>query len=191
MKRWWSDSMEGSCYLRNVQDLLADGKTPDERRFGEPFKRPTIPFGAVVEYHPSSPEDQSRIHQFRKKVLPGICLEGGIWKGETSRTDLEDLEMMDASDIYPPKIKAKEVLISQKDDEFIFTNEIGTAKFSGRDYEFREPTVRREQLVRSEDLSGDIQGESEESQPTQSTDDAEARGDFRSIQGDFIYRHQI
>ena len=106
-------------------------------------------------------------------------------------TDLEDLEMMDASHIYPPKIKAKEVLISQKDDEFIFPNEIGTAKFSGRDYEFREPTLRREQLVRSEDLSGEIQAESEEPQPTQSTDDARARGVFRSIQGDLICRHHI
>ena len=68
---------------------------------------------------------------------------------------------------------------------------IGTAKISGRDYEFREPTLRREQLVRSEDLSGEIQGESEESQPTQSTDDSEARGDFRSIQGDLICRYHI
>ena len=25
-ERWWSDSMEGYFYLRNVQDLLADGK---------------------------------------------------------------------------------------------------------------------------------------------------------------------
>ena len=29
-ERWWSDSMECYCYLRNVQDLLADGKTPYE-----------------------------------------------------------------------------------------------------------------------------------------------------------------
>ena len=29
-ERWWSDSMECFCYLRNVQDLLADGKTPFE-----------------------------------------------------------------------------------------------------------------------------------------------------------------
>ena len=65
----------------------------------------------------------------------------------------------------------------------------GTPKLSGRDYKFRVPTLRREQLVRSEDLSGDIQGESGESQPTQSTDDAEARGDFWSIQDDNIYRH--
>ena len=32
-------------------------------------------------------------------------------------------------------------------------------------------------------------GESGESQPTESTDDAEARADFLSIQGDFIHRH--
>ena len=74
-ERWWSDSMECYCYLRNVQDLLADGKTPHEWRFGEPLKGPIIPFGAMVEYHPSSPKDQSRIHQFGKKVLPRIFLD--------------------------------------------------------------------------------------------------------------------
>ena len=26
-EKWWADAMECSCYLRNVQDLLADGKT--------------------------------------------------------------------------------------------------------------------------------------------------------------------
>ena len=40
-------------YLRrNVQDLLADGKTPHERRLGEPCTGPVIPFGVMVEYHP-------------------------------------------------------------------------------------------------------------------------------------------
>ena len=43
--------------------------------------------------------------------------------------------------------------------------------------------------MRSEDLSGEIQSESGESQPAEPTDDAEARADFWSIQGDFIYRH--
>ena len=33
MIRWWSDSMECNCYLRNVQDLLADGKTPVWTKF--------------------------------------------------------------------------------------------------------------------------------------------------------------
>ena len=36
----------------------------------------------------------------------------------------------------------------------------GTEKLTGRDYEFRVPTPRRDELVRSEDLSGEIQGES-------------------------------
>ena len=36
---WWADSMECYTYLRNVTDLLSDGKTPYERRFGQPFKR--------------------------------------------------------------------------------------------------------------------------------------------------------
>ena len=52
-ENWWADSMECYCYLRNVQDLLADGKTPCERRFGEPFKG--SPRGALGLYR--EPED--------------------------------------------------------------------------------------------------------------------------------------
>ena len=83
---WWADSMECCCYLRNIQDLLSDGKTPYERRLAKPFKGPIIPFGSLVEYYPISAKDQSRIHQFGKKVLPGLFLgnalyAGGIWKG--------------------------------------------------------------------------------------------------------------
>ena len=62
---WWADSMECYSYLRNIQDLLSDGKTPYERRFGMPFNGPVIPFGAMFEYHPISAKDQSRLHQFR------------------------------------------------------------------------------------------------------------------------------
>ena len=44
-ENWWADSMECYTYLRNIQDLLSDGKTPYERRFGKPLKGPIIPFG--------------------------------------------------------------------------------------------------------------------------------------------------
>ena len=71
---WWADSMECYTYLRNVTDLLSDGKTPYERRFGQPFKGPIIPFGSLVEYHPITAKDQSRIHQFGKKVFTWIVL---------------------------------------------------------------------------------------------------------------------
>ena len=70
----WADSTECYCYVRNPQDLLSDGKTPYERRFGIPFNGPIIPFGAMVEYHPISAKDLSRVHQFGAKALPGIFL---------------------------------------------------------------------------------------------------------------------
>ena len=48
---------------RNIQDLLSDGKTPYERRFGMPFNGPVIPFGAMVEYHPISAKDRCSLHR--------------------------------------------------------------------------------------------------------------------------------
>ena len=93
---WWADSMECYCCLRKIQDKLCDGKTPHERRFGMPFNRPVIPFGAMVECHPVSAKDQSGLHEFGTKVLPGIFLgyalyAGGIWKGDIVVADIEEL----------------------------------------------------------------------------------------------------
>ena len=78
---WWADSMECYNYLRNVTDLLSDGKTPYERRCGKPFKGPIIPCGSLVEYHPTTAKDQSRIHQFGKKILPGLFLGYALYAG--------------------------------------------------------------------------------------------------------------
>ena len=116
---WLSDSMECYTHLRNVTDLLSDGKTPYERRFGQPFKGPIIPFGSLVEYHPITAKDQSRIHQFGKKVLPGLFLgyalyAGGIWKGDVLIADLEELETMDASEIYSKRPNWKEVIFPKE-----------------------------------------------------------------------------
>ena len=96
-ENWWADSMESYTHLRNVTDLLSDGKTPYERRFGQPFKGPIIRFGSLVEYYPISAKDQSRIHQFGKKVLPGLFLgnalyAGRIWKGDILVADVQELE---------------------------------------------------------------------------------------------------
>ena len=75
------------CYtnLRNVTDLLSNEKTPYEIRFGQPFKGPIIPFGSLVEYHPFTAKDQSRIHQFGNKVLPGLFLGYAVYAGEFGR----------------------------------------------------------------------------------------------------------
>ena len=82
---WRADSMECYTCLRNVTDLLSDGKTPYERRFGQPLKGPIIPFGSLVEYHPKTAKDQSRIHLFGKKVLPGLFLGYALYAGEFGR----------------------------------------------------------------------------------------------------------
>ena len=119
--------MECHTYLRNVTDLLSDGKTPYERRFGQPFKEPIIPFGSLVEYHPITAKDQSRIHQFGKKVLPELFLgyalyAGGIWKGDVLVADLEELETMDASEIYSKKNQCERGDISQRKRRIYFSN---------------------------------------------------------------------
>ena len=86
-----------NCDLLNVQDLLADGKTSHERRFGEPLKGPIIAFGEMVEHHPISAKDQSWLHHFGKKVLPGVCLgcvfgKETFWVADIEELDIEELE---------------------------------------------------------------------------------------------------
>ena len=132
-EKWWSDSMECNSYLRNIQDLLSDGKTPCERRFGELFKGPNIPFGSLVEYHPITAKDQSRIHQFGKKVLPGLFLgyalyAGRIWKGDIMVADIEELETMDASEIHSKRLNAKEVIFPQKMENSYFQSQTDESK---------------------------------------------------------------
>ena len=194
-EKWWADSMECYTYLRNIQDLLSDGKTPYERRFGQPFKGPIIPFGSLVEYYPISAKDLSRIHQFAKKVLPGLFLgyalyAGWIWKGDIMVADIEELETMDASEIYSKRLNAKEVIFPTENGKFIFPAADGRINFV---QELRTPTLIREHPIRGESWRGFL-GESEGSlpPPQDSLPDAgEAINDFWSMSGNFINRHHV
>ena len=99
---------------------------------------------------------------------------------------------MDASGIHPSRINAYEVLTPQRSDDFTFPIADGTAKFSGRGHKFRESTLWREQPLRSAHLFGELQDEAGESRRTESTDDAEARADFWSMQKvTSISRHHV
>ena len=121
---WWADSKECYTYLLNVTDSLSDGKTPYERRFGKPYKGPIIPFGSLAEYYPFSTKDQPRIHWFGNEILPGLFLGYALYaerirKGDKLVADNEELETMDASEIYAKRLNAKEVIFPKEDGKFI------------------------------------------------------------------------
>ena len=98
-----------------------------------PFKGPIIPFGSLVQYHPTTAKDQSRIHQFGKKVLPGLFLgyalyAGGIWKGDVLIADLEELETMDASENLLEKTQCERGDISQTRRIYFFQSQMDESK---------------------------------------------------------------
>ena len=57
----WTKS--GRVILWNVAAICEMGKHLRNCDFGELFKGPVSPFCLMVEYHPISPKDQSRLHQ--------------------------------------------------------------------------------------------------------------------------------
>ena len=122
-----------------------------------------------MEYHLISTKDQSRIHQFGKKVLPGIFLgyylyAGRIWKGDILVVDVEELEEIDASEIHAERLNAKEVILPESVEKYKFRIADGTVKPCGGDQALRTSTLILNQPVRIESHQ-DFLGESEGSAP--------------------------
>ena len=194
------DRFCGMLYLsaKRHRSFYLMGKTPYERRFGQPIKGPIIPFGSLVEYHPITAKDQSRIHQFGKNVLPGLFLgyalyAGGIWKGDVLVADLEELETMDASEIYSKKTQCERGDISQRKRRIYFPIADGRIKPLGGDQDLRTSTFVRHRPIQG-DSDIDFLGEPERSlpPPQDSLPDAgEAINDFWSVSTNFIYRHHV
>ena len=114
------------------------------------------------------------------------------WKGDVLIADLEELETMDASEIYSKRLNAKEVIFP-KQGEFIFPIADGRIKTRGGDQELRTCTLVRHRPIQGES-NIDFLGESEGSlpQPHDSLPVAgEAMNDFWSMSGSFIYRHHV
>ena len=110
----------------------------------------------MVENHTISAKDQSRLHQFGPKVLPGIFLGcalyvGGIWKGDIVVAEIEEVEEMDASERHASRLNAKEVLTPMKSDNFIFPVADGTVLISGGNRRLRPSTSIRDRPERGEE----------------------------------------
>ena len=156
--------MECYTYLRNVTDLSSDGKTPYERLFGQPFKGPIIPFGTLVEYHPITAKDQSRIHQFGKSYLDcssdTLCTRGEFGRVTCWSQTLRSWKRLDSSEIYSKRLNAKEVIFPQK-GEFTFPIADGRIKTPGEDQELRTSTLVRPRPIQGEghiDFLGEPEG---------------------------------
>ena len=169
---------------------------------GCPLTDQVIPLGAMVEYHPISAKDQSRLHQFGAKFLPDcisrLCIERGenLERRHDGRRHCEEMEEMDAYELHARRLNAKEVLTPQRNANFIFPVVDGTVKIFGSSQRLRTPTLTRDRPEQGEEQEI-LQGESDGlSSPTPHLDDstldsAEAKNDFWSITGDFIYRHHV
>ena len=132
-----------------------------------------------------------------RKVLPGLFLgyalyAGRIWKGDVLVADFEELETMDASEIFSKRLNAKEVIFP-KQREFIFPIADGRIKPLGGYQDLRTSTLVRQRTIQGEsDI--DFLGEPEVSlSPHQDSfpDAGEAMNDFWSMSGSFIYRHHV
>ena len=74
--------------------------------------------------------------------------------------DVEELEAMDASEIYSKRLNAKEVIFPKEKGEFIFPVAGGRIKFVGGDQELRTSTLIRQRPIQGK-VQRDLLGESE------------------------------
>ena len=64
--------------------------------------------------------------------------------------DVEELETMDASDIYTKRLNAKEVIFPKENGKFIFPAADGRITLVGRDQELRTSTLIRQRPIQGE-----------------------------------------
>ena len=107
---------------------------------------------------------------------------------------IEELETMDASEIYSKRLNAKVVIFPKEKGKFIFPIADGRIKTPGGDQELRTPTSIRDRPIRGESQR-DFRGESAGSPlplPQDSLPDVgEALNDFWSMSGNFRYRRHV
>lgn len=123
--RWWHKAMMTFCYLRNIHDLDAEGKTAYEKRFGVPFAGPIIPFGAGIQYKPNRPKEIDELKWTKNKpgLFAGYVLNaGGGWTGDVDVLDAVELTNAQMhSEVNCRRISHKEIDIDKGEKgEFTF-----------------------------------------------------------------------
>ena len=134
---------------------------------------------------------QESINLERKSYLDcssDTLYAGSIWKGDVLVADLEELETMDASEIYLKRLNEKEVIFPKQGELIYFSNRRWTNQNPWR-RSGPENALIRDHPIRGESHL-DFLGESEGSLPPPHDsfpDAGEARNDFWSMSGNFIH----
>ena len=115
-----------------------------------------------------------------------------FWKGDVLVADLEELETIDASEIYSKRLNAKEVIF-HKEKGIYFPIADGRIKPLEGDQDLRTSTSIRHRPIQGESHI-DFLGESKRCLPPPQDsfpDASEAINDFWSMSGNFIYSHHV
>ena len=109
--------MECFSYLRNIQDLLSDGQTPYQRRIGEPFKDESfrlVHWLSITLFLRKTSQESINLESLTR-IVPCIrSVRGENLEGGKMVADTEELETMDASEIYSKRLNAKEVIFQKQ-----------------------------------------------------------------------------
>ena len=190
------DSMNNTMVsLRNVQNLSADGKTPYERRFGEPFsgqshfsgqKSKVICQRKIKRSSNSSARKSSRAFSWATLFM----------REEAGKETYSLQPLRNCKRTTLPKLRSKaqnrRSFRAERGQTIIFPRANGSVKLARKDSEVR-PSDRVRQDSEEGEHRSDLQGETDEpdSGKHQEQDDLEATHDFCSISGSFIYRHHV
>ena len=182
-----------SCYLRNIQEKINE-KAPcpltDQQYRLEQWSNITLFLLRTSRDSISSAQKSCQI------FLSCALYAEGIWKGDIMVADLQELEEMDASELHARRLIAKGVLTPQRSGNFIFPVADGTVKIFGRGQRLRTSTLTRDRPERGQEQEI-LQGKSDELhsptplQDDSTGDDEEAKNDFWTIRGEFIYRPHV
>ena len=201
---WWSSAMMCYCMHRDAVDIVSEGKTPYELRFGIKFGGPLIPFGAEINYHPIRQKDTERLHKFGEKVLSGIfmgyCQQvGGGWNGDIYILDWEELaNAQHVSQVHLKRFKATEInvpKIGAVGDKYRFPVAEGFLKQPGNERVIRIVRKKVRPVSDTEDTEGAEEEEEEEEELVLNQEeqfDPEVlcgAEDFWTVTDEYLIRH--
>ena len=102
-------------------------------------------------------------------------------------SDVQELEIVHASEVHARRLSAKVVLMPESCDSFVFPVADGSAKMAARDQVSRTSSSMQYHLSQGEDHNDVLHGELDGYQPPdQQTDDIETRDGSWILSGDPI-----